>query len=92
VTILFTKSGRKTSLMPEIRENKKLRNLDILKLKSWLLREAVDEAYSLKDNISELYFVNLSYLTLTSEEFSIASQYLFGKTLKGYEKEKRITH
>jgi len=78
--------------MPEIRENKKLRGLDVAKLKRWLLQEAAEEANSLKDIGSEAYFINLSYRLLTPEEFSIASEYLFGHSLKGYEKEKRIKH
>lgn len=92
MTILFTKSGRKTSPMPEIRDDKRLRSLDIVKLKSWLLKEAAEEANSLGQRLSEAYFINLSYLSLTPEEFSIVSEYLFGRTLKGYEKERRIKH
>jgi len=90
--VLFTRSGRKTSPMPEIRNNVRLRDLDSAKLKDWLIKEAAEEAFSLGDRTSETYFINLSYLLLTPEEFSIASEYLFGHTLKGYEKERRIKY
>jgi hypothetical protein len=76
---MSTKSGRNLSRpIPLIRPNSKFKEYDILKLKQWLLRETVEEAICTDDNESAYYFVNIDYKNITTEEFNLATEYLFG--------------
>ena len=88
--ILYTKIGRATLPMPEVRKGKFLQT-DISKLCEWLLKEATEEAFEKGDRQSEYLFVNM-HKNLTPEEFDLASEYLFGTGLKGYDRTKQIKH